>query len=505
MSTSFPILSILIWLPVLGAILLLSVRGEKSVTTARIIALIVSLISMALCIVMWADFNTTTAAMQFRETIAWIPTYKINYDIGVDGISMPLVVLTCFTTLIVVLASWTMVHKKVAQYLAAFLVMQAAVIGVFCAIDSMLFYFFWEAMLIPMYLSIGIWGGQNKSYAAIKFFLFTFFGSILLLVAILYLRMHSGSFSILGFFHMHLAMSVQVMLFWGFLLAFAVKVPMWPLHTWLPDAHTEAPTGGSVILAALMLKLGGYGFLRFSLPIVPDACRSYEWLMIALSLIAIVYIGFIAIAQTDMKKLIAYSSVAHMGFVTLGCFLVFLILQKTANTQDANLALEGGMVQMISHAFGSGAMFLAFGVIYEQMKTRSIKNFGGISKSMPIFAAFFMLFAMSNVGLPGTSGFVGEFMVLLSSFKASFWVTLAAASTLVIGAAYTLWMYRRVFFGQITNSEVSTLKDVHGVNLFVFVLLALAVLWIGVYPDPLLNVFHVSITHLLNLSMSSRL
>lgn len=304
---------------------------------------------------------------------------------------------------------------------------------------------------------------------------------------------------------MHLAMSVQVMLFWGFLLAFAVKVPMWPLHTWLPDAHTEAPTGGSVILAALMLKLGGYGFLRFSLPIVPDACRSYEWLMIALSLIAIVYIGFIAIAQTDMKKLIAYSSVAHMGFVTLGCFLVFLILQKTANTQDANLALEGGMVQMISHAFGSGAMFLAFGVIYEQMKTRSIKNFGGISKSMPIFAAFFMLFAMSNVGLPGTSGFVGEFMVLLSSFKASFWVTLAAASTLVIGAAYTLWMYRRVFFGQITNSEVSTLKDVHGVNLFVFVLLALAVLWIGVYPDPLLNVFHVSITHLLNLSMSSRL
>jgi len=443
--------------------------------------------------------------MQFREHLTWIPTLKIYYDLGVDGISLPMVFLTCFTTFLVILASWTMVNEKVSQYLAAFLVMQGMVVGVFSAIDGMLFYFFWEGMLIPMYLSIGIWGAENRSYAAIKFFLYTFLGSALLLVAILYLRAQANSFNILDFYKVHMPLGVQITIFIGFLLAFAIKIPMWPVHTWLPDAHTEAPAGGSVILAALMLKLGAYGFLRFSLPIVPDACRSLQWMMIALSLVAIVYIGFIAIAQTDMKKLIAYSSIAHMGFVTLGCFMAFVIVERTANFADAYLSLEGAMVQMISHAFGSGAMFLAFGVLYQQMHTRLISNFGGIAKTMPIFAAFFMVFAMSNVGLPGTSGFVGEFMVLLSTFRAGFWVTLLAASTLIIGATYTLWMYKRVFYGPVVNMGVSQLKDIKGVDTIIFVLLAGAIFWIGLYPNWLLNMFHASVGHLLTLSMGTRL
>lgn len=505
MFAKLPLLSLLIWLPILGAMPLAFFNKEKYVGRARIWALVVSLISLALCIPLWFDFNTQTAAMQFTEHHAWIPVLQVNYLLGVDGISMPLIVLTCFTTLVVILASWTMVTKKVAQYLANFLVMQGAVIGVFAALDSILFYFFWEAMLIPMYLSIGVWGMEKRSYAAMKFFIYTFFGSALLLVVLLYLRIHSGSFDILSFYSMHMTMEVQILIFIGFLLAFAIKVPMWPVHTWLPDAHTEAPVGGSVVLAALMLKIGAYGFLRFSLPIVPDACRYLDWLMIILSLIAIVYIGFIAIAQTDMKKLIAYSSVAHMGFVTLGCFLIYVIVGRTGNVQDAYMSLEGGMVQMISHAFGSGAMFLAFGVLYQQLHSRYIKDFGGIAKTMPVLAAFFMIFAMSNVGLPGTSGFVGEFMIILSGFKASFWVTFFAASTLVIGAVYTLWMYKRVFYGPVKSNAVAELKRTSPIDIFNFMLLVAGIFWIGIYPNALLNVFHASIGHLLELSLQSHL
>lgn len=505
MLAKLPLLSLLIWLPILGAIPLAFLNKEKYVNQARLWALIVSLVSLALCLPLWFGFDTKTAAMQFTEQHHWIPVLQINYTLGVDGISMPLIVLTCFTTLVVILASWTMVNKKVAQYLANFLVMQGAVIGVFASLDSILFYFFWEAMLIPMYLSIGVWGMEKRSYAAMKFFIYTFFGSALLLVVLLYLRMHSGSFNILSFYHLHITMTVQVLIFLGFLLAFAIKVPMWPVHTWLPDAHTEAPVGGSVVLAALMLKIGAYGFLRFSLPIVPDAARHFDWLMIILSLIAIVYIGFIAIAQTDMKKLIAYSSVAHMGFVTLGCFMLYIIVGRTGNVQDAYMSLEGAMVQMISHAFGSGAMFLAFGVLYQQLHSRYIKDFGGIAKKMPLLATFFMIFAMSNVGLPGTSGFVGEFMVILSSFKASFWVTFFASSTLVIGAVYTLWMYKRVFYGAVTTEAVQQLKPAHWIDVFNFILLTAGIFWIGIYPNALLNVFHASIGHLLTLSLQSHL
>ena len=500
-----PILSILIWLPVLGAILVLFASKEKHLGLARGIAVTVSLISLLLCIPLWLNFNTHTAAMQFTEHLKWIPTYGINYDLGVDGIAMPLIALTCFTTLLVVLTSWTMVHHKIAQYLAAFLVMQGMIIGVFAALDSILFYFFWEGMLIPMYLSIGIWGGKNRSYAAVKFFIYTFLGSAILLVALLYLRLHSGSFLIQSFYHLHMGMTVQVLVFIAFLLAFGIKVPMWPVHTWLPDAHTEAPAGGSVILAALMLKLGAYGFLRFSMPIAPDACRYLDWLMIALSLIAIVYVGIIAIAQKDMKRLIAYSSVAHMGFVTLGLFMLYVIVANTGNMQDAYMAVEGGVVQMITHAFGSGAMFLAFGLLYQQMQTRQINAFGGLAKTMPVFAAFFILFAMSNVGLPGTSGFVGEFMIILSTFKASFWITLLSASTLVIAAVYTLWMYKRVFFGPVVDPRIEKTHDVKGVDLLVFILLGLMVIVIGVYPDWLLNVMHTSVGHVMHLALGSRL
>lgn len=500
MFDNFPILSLLIWLPIVGALPVVMLRGQAHENKARWLSLLIALLSLAICAILVSQFNSSNGGMQFRDVIPWIPALHINYDVGVDGISLPLIILTCFTTFIVVLASWTMVKKNVAEYLAAFLVMQGMVVGVFASIDAILFYFFWEGMLIPMYLSIGVWGGSNRSYAAIKFFVYTFFGSALLLVALLYLGLHANSFNILNFYQMHLSLTVQIFVFIAFLLAFAIKVPMWPFHTWLPDAHTEAPTGGSVVLAALMLKLGAYGFLRFSLPITPDASHTLAWLMIVLSLISIIYVGFIAIAQTDMKKLIAYSSISHMGFVTLGCYMALIIVERTGNLKDAYMSLEGAMTQMISHAFGSGAMFLAFGVLYQQLHSRKIIDFGGVAKTMPVFAAFFMLFAMSNVGLPGTSGFVGELMIMLSTFKASFWVTFVAASILVIGAAYTLWMYKRVFFGKITHNRVAALKDISGVDLLVFALLGIPVLWIGLDPNPMLTMFHASIGNLLQLA-----
>ncbi len=505
MFAHWPLLSLLIWVPVIGAILVLFLGGDQFANRARYFALCVSLINIALCIPLYLNFDITTAGMQFREHLFWIPAYGIYYDLGVDGISLPLIMLTAFTTLLVILSSWETIHTKVAQYLATFLIMQGMVIGVFAALDSMLFYIFWEGMLIPMYLSIGIWGSANRSYAAIKFFLFTFLGSALMLVALLYLRIKVQSFYIPDLYAAPLSMKEQMLIFLAFLLAFAVKVPMWPVHTWLPDAHTEAPAGGSVVLAALMLKMGAYGFLRFSLPITPDASRALDWVMIALSLIAIVYIGFIAIAQTDMKKLIAYSSVAHMGFVTLGCFMIYLIMERTGDTHDAFMSMEGALVQMISHAFGSGAMFLSFGMLYERMHTRLISNFGGIAHTMPVFAAFFMVFAMSNVGLPGTSGFVGEFMIILSSFKASFWVALFAATTLVIGAAYTLWMYKRVFYGPIVREKIAVLQDANSFEWPIFILTAGAVFFIGLYPEPLLNLFHATVSHLLEMSMRSKL
>lgn len=501
----WPILSTMIWLPCLGGILVLCTGGDKNAKCARQIALCFSIANVILGVFLYKGFDLHTYAMQFSENINWIPSYGIHYTLGIDGISLALILLTVFTTLLVILSSWETIHQRVAQYLANFLIMQGMVIGVFAAMDSILFYIFWEGMLIPMYLSIGIWGSGSRSYAAIKFFLFTFLGSALMLVALLYLRLKVGSFQILDFYAAHLDRQTQLWLFIAFLLAFAVKVPMWPLHTWLPDAHTEAPAGGSVVLAALMLKMGAYGFLRFSLPIAPDACRMLAGMMVGLALIGIVYVGFIALAQTDMKRLIAYSSISHMGFVTLGCFILYQIIGRTGDMRDASLSLEGALIQMISHAFGSGALFLSFGMLYERLHTRAIANFGGIARSMPIFATFFMIFALSNIGLPGTSGFVGEFLILISAFKASFWITATAALTLVIGAAYTLWMYKRVFYGVCTHSRIAVLSDANHLEMIIFILMAIPVFVIGLYPAPVLAVFHSSAQHLLALSVHSKL
>jgi NADH-quinone oxidoreductase subunit M len=501
---NIPLLSILTWLPIAGGIVLLAL-GEQRVAAARWLALLVALLTLALCVPLYMGFDGSTAAYQFVERQPWISAFHADYHLGVDGISLPLIVLTAFITVPVIIAAWTSVEKRVAQYYAAFLIMEGLMIGVFSSLDALLFYFFWEAMLIPMFLIIGIWGGPRRIYATIKFFLYTFLGSVFMLVALIYMYLQSHDYSIAAFHDLPLTLVEQRWIFLAFLAAFAVKVPMWPVHTWLPDAHVEAPTGGSVVLAAIMLKMGGYGLLRFSLPIAPDAGRELDWLIISLSLIAVVYIGFVALVQQDMKKLIAYSSIAHMGFVTLGCVLAYRIVAATGSPAGAAMGLDGAMVQMISHGLISGALFLCVGVLYDRVHSREIGAYGGVINTMPVFGAFMVLFAMANSGLPGTSGFVGEFLVILAAFKASFWFAALAATTLVLGAAYTLWLVKRVVFGAVANDNVARLKDVNGREFLVLGVLAASVVLMGVWPAPLLDVMHGSIEHLTQQILATKL
>lgn len=503
MLADLPLLSLVIWLPILGGVIAILIGDDRPIL--KPFALAIATLTMLLSSGLYIGFDNTTYQMQFVERHPWIETFAINYHLGVDGFSMPLIILTTISTLLVVVAAWEVIKDRLSQYLAAFLIMEGLMLAVFSALDAILFYVFFEAMLIPLFLVIGIWGGPNRVYATIKFFLYTFFGSVFLLVALLYLRHVSDSFAILDFHNVGLSIKEQTWLLLAFLIAFAVKVPMWPVHTWLPDAHVEAPTGGSVILAAITLKIGGYGFLRFALPIAPDASLVLDWFIISLSLIAIVYIGFVALAQSDLKKLIAYSSIAHMGFVTLGLFIIFRIFANASTGTGAVLAIEGAMVQMISHGFISAAMFLAVGVLYDRMHTREISAYGGVVNTMPVFAMFAVFFAMANAGLPGTSGFVGEFMVILAAFQANFWFAFLAAITLILGAAYTLWMVKRVFFGEVANQEVAALKDINRREFAMLASLAVIVLFIGVWPDPLLDVMHASVEHLLTQVSQSKL
>ncbi len=497
------LLSVLIWLPIFGglAVMLLGGRGRSD----RWLSLGISVATFLLSIPLWIGFERGTAAMQFVERVDWIRAFRVEYFLGVDGFSMPLILLTTFLTPIVVLAGWESIKQRPAQYFGAFLILEGLMIGVFSALDALLFYVFWEAMLVPMFVIIGIWGGERRVYATVKFFLYTFLGSVFMLIALIYLYLQAGSYSILAFHELPLRLSEQIWVFLAFLIAFAVKVPMWPVHTWLPDAHVEAPTGGSVVLAAVLLKMGGYGFLRFSLPIAPDASATLDLLMIGLSLMAVVYIGFVALVQQDMKKLIAYSSIAHMGFVTLGLFVAWSILSNTGQSTGSAMGVTGGVVQMISHGFISAALFLCVGVLYDRMHTRDISAYGGVVNTMPKFAALLVLFAMANAGLPGTSGFVGEFLVILASFKASFWYAALAATTLVLGAAYTLWMVKRVVFGAVTNDTVAGLNDI-GVREFgLLAIMALMVLLLGLWPAPLVDVMAASADRLVEQMLSSKL
>src|SRR5580692_1313195 len=498
------LLSMLIWLPIavgLAVVLL----GDRNIVAGRWLALLASVATLALSVLLWSSFDTGTAALQLVERVAWIPTFHAQYYLGVDGISLPLILLTVFMTVPVIIAGWSVVTNRAAQYFAAFLIMEGLMNGVFAAMDSLLFYFFWEAMLIPMFLIIGIWGGPRRVYATLKFFLYTFLGSVFMLAALIYMYVKAGDYSIASFQRLPLTLVEQRCIFVAFLAAFAVKVPMWPVHTWLPDAHVEAPTGGSVILAAIMLKMGGYGFLRFSLPIAPDASRELDVLVIALSLIAVVYIGFVALVQQDMKKLIAYSSIAHMGFVTLGAFVIYEIVRHTGRTSGIELGMDGAVVQMLSHGFVSSALFLCVGVLYDRVHSRQIADYGGVINTMPVFAAFMVLFALANTGLPGTSGFVGEFLVIIASFRASFWYAFLAAVTLVLGAASPLWLVKRVVFGPVANTKVAALTDLNGREFIVLGALAVAVLLVGVWPAPLLKVMQPTIQHLVSQAIATKL
>ncbi|MBK7421698.1 MAG: NADH-quinone oxidoreductase subunit M [Propionivibrio sp.] len=484
--SGLPLLSLAIWVPIIAGLVVLATGSDRNSPLARMLALLGAIFGLLVTLPLYTGFDMTTPAMQFVELSPWIPRFNINYHLGVDGISMFFVILNSFITVIVVLAGWKVINNKVAQYNAAFLIMSGLLNGIFASLDGMLFYIFFEASLIPLYLIIGVWGGPRRVYAAFKFFLFTLLGSLLFLISLIYLFVQSGgSFSILDWHQLPLAMVPQMWIFLAFLVAFAVKVPMWPVHTWLPDAHVEAPTGGSIVLAAIALKLGAYGFLRFSLPIAPDASHELSGLIVGLSLIAIVYIGLVALVQEDMKKLVAYSSIAHMGFVTLGFFMF------------SALGLEGALVQMISHGFIAGAMFYCIGVMYDRVHSRQIVDYGGVVNTMPKFAAFFMLFAMANAGLPATSGFVGEFMVILAAVKFNFWVAFAAASTMIVGAAYTLWMYKRVIFGAVANHHVAELTDISAREFLVLALLATGALGMGLYPQPFTEVMHSSVNELL--------
>lgn len=503
--SDLPLLSLVIWLPIIGGLMVLALGATGNRCLVRWSSLAWAVVAFLVSIPLYTGFDLSTHEMQFVEQVSWIPAFNVFYHIGVDGISMPLILLTTFTTILVVIAAWEVIEVKTAQYMACFLIMEGMMNGVFAALDAVLFYVFWEGMLIPMFLVIGIWGGARRVYATIKFFLYTFFGSVFLLIALIYLYFQTGNFSILDFQAVHISLTAQILIFLAFLIAFAVKVPMWPVHTWLPDAHVEAPTGGSVILAAIMLKLGAYGFLRFMLPITPDASSELDWLVITMSLVAVVYISLVALVQEDMKKLVAYSSIAHMGFVTLGFFLVFGIYEQTGNVSGAALGMEGAMVQMISHGFISGAMFLCIGVMYDRMHSRRISDYGGVANTMPWFAALMVFFAMANAGLPGTSGFVGEFFVILSAFQANFWYAFLAATTLILGAAYTLWMVKRVIFGEVKNENVAALKDINGREALVLGSLAVLVLLFGIWPAPLLEVMHSTVDNLLQQAVTSKL
>jgi len=498
----WPLLSLLIWVPILGAALIVAI-GSSSPKLVRPLALIFAVVSFLLALVLYAGFDTGTTAKQFEEQVVWIAAFSIYYHLGVDGLSLPLILLTTPISLLIIVASWG-IKDRPHLYMASFLLLQGLMVGVFSSLDALLFYVFFEAMLVPMFLIIGIWGGPNRIYATIKLFLFTFLGSVFMLVALLWLYLQAGSFQILDFHALPIALPAQILIFLAFLIAFGVKLPMWPVHTWLPDAHVEAPTGGSVVLAAIMLKIGGYGLVRFALPITPDAAASLDWLVIGLSLVAIAYIGFVALAQSDMKKLIAYSSIAHMGFVTLGLFLAFAISRNTESLTGAGLGMTGAMVQMISHAFVSGAMFLIVGMLYDRVHSRDVASYGGVANTMPWLGMFAVLFFMANAGLPGTSGFVGEFMVIMAAFHANFWFAFVAGTSLLLGAAYSLWLVRRVFYGEVANNAVAGLKDLSLREWFLMITLAVFVLGIGIWPYPLIEMMEVSVGHLVEHIMVSK-